>query len=286
MRLKILAVLCLMCLCAVTVAVAADQSSTTDAEMTPALMPKTTQVVGDTEAKLGPSTYPMFYDFQGGNEPECETYLKKQFAVQTGDENDGVANSGMTLAPIYLKSAKGNGYTGGPKQDYVKIPGLEVKGYEIPEEYRAKAGVLVTWTVRIEGAQTAPYGIQGKLCSPNWSGTSFQSYPGGEVKTKLYVTLAKGTSSEVVKPLGQEACMTIPDAGKNSITDKPKPPPGDPTHTGSYLITAKDFEANALPAMMDLEIRWLNETCQELTSPAKMRSVIITLMPDADKEQK
>lgn len=105
--------------------------------------------------------------------------------------------------------------------------------------------------------------------------------------------------------------MTIPDGGKTEITEvkkeeeppessEPTPrssvpivppassytmPPGDPTHTGSYLITPADYDG-LLPAALDLEIRWINETSQQITSPAKMRSMIVTLMPEAEQANK
>lgn len=280
MKLKIL-VMMVLCLC-VSVCVFAEETASSDAEMVVPLIPQTTQVVGETDAKLGPSTYPMFYDYQS-NDPACGDYLKKQFKVQTGDEDDGVADSGLTLAPIYLQSKYStNGWTGGRKQDFERISGLEIKGYEIPEEYRKKAGIMVTWTVRVEGSQTEAYNIQNNLCSGTWDGTSYQSFPGGEVKTKLYAISGKGTAYEKAVPLGPEACMTIPDGGKTKVTEEyvPPSPPGDPTHTGSYLITPDDFDG-LLPSTLDLEIRWKNETCQQLTSPANMRSMIVTLMPEA-----
>jgi hypothetical protein len=176
-----------------------------------------------------------------------------------------------------LKSKMGDGtYTGGQKRDFEKLPGLEIKGFEIPEEYRKKAGILVTWTVRIEGSQPDAYPVLGKLCSSSWAGTSYQSFPPGDVKTKLVVN---------AKPMGPEACMTIPDGGKTQTTEKPKPPPGDPTHTGSYLITPKDFNG-LLPATLDLEIQWKNETTQVITSPANDRSVVVTLLPEGNQEEK
>jgi hypothetical protein len=289
MRSKILVVSVLLCLAITGAVMAAEEEEviTSDAEVAPVMTPETSQVEGPTAATLGPAKYPMFYDFQS-NDPTCGEYLKDQFKVQTGDEDDGIVNgtdSGMSLAPIYLKSKSStNGFTGGQKADYVKLPGLEMKGYKIPEAYRKKAGILVTWTVRIEGQQTEPYRIQNNLCSGTWDGTSYQSFPGGEVKTKLFITSGSGTAYAKTKDYGPEACMTIPDGGKTKVSEKyvPPAPPGDPTHTGSYLITPADFDG-LLPASLDLEIRWKNETCQQLTSPANMRSMIVTLMPEAEQ---
>ncbi|MDD2702439.1 MAG: hypothetical protein PHC33_00280 [Candidatus Omnitrophica bacterium] len=312
MKFGFLIVSIFLCLsAAVPASVQAEEAVRGDAEMPAALTPETTQVEGVTAATLGPAKYPMFYDYQS-NDSACGDYLKKQFKVKTGDEDDGTANSGMSLAPIYLQSQNStNGWSGGQKVDYVQIPGLELKGYKIPEEYRKKAGILVTWTVRIESSRTAPYQVQDNLCSGDWEGTSYQGFPSGEVKTKLFVTSGAGTGNEKTKSVGPEACMTIPDGGKTEITEvkkeeeppessEPTPrssvpivppassytmPPGDPTHTGSYLITPADYDG-LLPAALDLEIRWINETSQQITSPAKMRSMIVTLMPEAEQANK
>ncbi|MFA5362510.1 MAG: hypothetical protein WC335_04600 [Candidatus Omnitrophota bacterium] len=312
MKLKFLIVSVFLCLSIAVPAFAQTEKVVSDAEMPAVLTPETTQVEGATVATLGPAKYPMFYDYQS-NDPACGDYLKAQFKVKTGDEDDGTVNSGMSLAPIYLKSQSStNGYTGGQKVDYVQIPGLELKGYTIPEEYRKKAGILVTWTVRIEGSRTAPYPVQDNLCSGDWEGTSYQGFPSGEVKTKLFVTSGTGTVNEKTKDVGPEACMTIPDGGKTEITEAKKEevppesssdplpkssvpivppassyslPPGDPTHTGSYLITPADYDG-LLPATLDLEIRWINETSQQITSPAKMRSMIVTLMPETEQANK
>jgi len=247
-----------------------DTTTTQGAEVQATEQPKIQQVVGDTEAKLAPSIYPMFLDVQG-SDATCNAYLMAQFKVQTKDEDDGTADSGLSLAPIYLKSKYGNGWTGGQKVEWTALPGLAIKGFTIPEENRKTANILVTWTARIEGAAVEGYKINTNICDSNWEGSTTQLFPSGDVKTKLVVN---------GKVKGQEASMTIPDGGKKKTKEeKPKPPPGDPTHTGSYLITPADFDG-LLPATLDFEIRWKNETSQELTSPAKMRNLIITLYPN------
>ncbi len=277
MRSRILILSVLLCLGIAGIVCAQQEETTvTDAEMAPVLTPQTSQVEGTTDAALGPAKYPLFYDYQS-NDPTCGEYLKQQFKVQTGDENDGVADSGMSLAPIYLKSKYStNGFTGGKQSDYVKLPGLET-ACVIPEEYRKTAGILVTWTVRVEGSQPGAYQPNDNFCAHGWAGTLYQSFPSGEVKTKLFVNTGCGTPYEKTEPYGQEACMTIPDGGKSSASN-----PGDPTHTGSYLITPADFNG-LLPSTLNIEIRWKNETCQQIKSPANMRSMIVQIFPDAEQ---
>ncbi|MDD2702438.1 MAG: hypothetical protein PHC33_00275 [Candidatus Omnitrophica bacterium] len=280
MKVRALIIFVFLCMGIAAAAAWAEDSTTSDAEMAAVMTPQTTQVEGDTDATLGPAKYPLFYDYQS-NDPTCGDYLKQQFKVQTGDEDDGIADSGMSLAPIYLKSKYStNGYTGGEKADYVKLPGLEMKGFVIPDEYRKTAGILITWTVRVEGFQPAAYQPNDNFCAHGWSGTLYQSFPAGEVRTSLFVTSGCGTDYEKSEPYGPEACMTIPDGGKSSASN-----PGDPTHTGSYLITPADFDG-LLPSTLDFEIRWKNETCQQIKSPANMRSMIVTLMPKAEQAGK
>ena len=52
--------------------------------------------------------------------------------------------------------------------------------------------------------------------------------------------------------LGQEAQLTIPSAGTSSISN-----PGDPTISGSFLLTKDDFEDGNLPTKIEYQVRWI-----------------------------
>ena len=72
--------------------------------------------------------------------------------------------------------------------------------------------------------------------------------------------------------------MTLPDGGYvTSVSPEPPPPPRDPTHSGSYLIKAADY--GGLPATAKIKIQWKNDTCLDIYSKAKYRSLMVTLLP-------
>lgn len=214
--------------------------------------PVTEQVLGETEATLSPAKFPKFSN--EGDNAACKEYLEAEYP------------DGLSLAPICTVSELGDGTQVGECQDYTLIPGMEKVGFEIPEAYRKTATVLVSWTIRVEGYGTEGYVIWPQLCS-SWHGTSEQSFPKDVVKTRLYVNGIL---------LGQEAVMTIPAGNSVSLTQVK-----DPTHTGSYLVTPDDF-GGELPATLDIQLKWINETSMNIVSPADMRSMLITLTPIGD----
>ncbi|MFA5319664.1 MAG: hypothetical protein WC418_00550, partial [Candidatus Omnitrophota bacterium] len=214
--------------------------------------PVTEQVLGTDEATLSPAKFPKFSN--EGDNAACKEYLEAEYP------------DGLSLAPICTVSKDGDGTKIGECLDYTLIPGMKKTGFVIPEAYRKTATVLVTWTIRVEGYGTEGYVIWPKLCS-SWHGTSEQSFPEDVVKTRLYVNDTL---------LGQDAVMTIPAGNSVTLTQV-----NDPTHTGSYLVKPGDF-GGELPATLDIELRWINETSMKIVSPASMRSMLITLTPIGD----
>lgn len=219
---------------------------TMPAPQTPALI----QLVGSGAIELGPSRYPEFYDFSSDN-PTCGENLKKS-------HKDG----GMSLAPL-----------GPDAGQFVEVGGLTVLGFKVGEEYRNTAKLLFTWSIRVEGYKPdiGAYAIWPGLCSP-WHGTSYQRFPGGEVKSMLYINGQPVTQCPA-------AALTIPDAGSASITQ-----PRDPTLTGSCLIT-KEFFGGSFPATIDIMIKWQNDTCLKIVSPTEMRSLVVTSIPVTSMQQ-
>jgi len=214
--------------------------------------PVTEQVLGEDEATLPAAKFPKFSN--EGDNATCKEYLEATYP------------DGLSLAPICTKSKYGDGTQIGECPDYALIPGMEKASFAIPEAYRKTATVLVTWTIRVEGYGTEGYVIWPQLCD-SWHGTSEQSFPEDVVKTRLYVNNTL---------LGQDAVMTIPAGNSVTLTQV-----NDPTHTGSYLIKPGDF-GGELPATLDIELKWINETSMKIVSPAKMRSMLITLTPIGD----
>ncbi len=269
MRIVLMSILILSCMVSVY---AADE-----VDMPPNIGPQIRQVTGDDTVCLDATRYPKFYSYQSDN-PTCGEYLKNEY--------DGDVKNGFSLAPLWLKSK----YSGTKNKKapltvnpgYQEIPGLNIT-YKPEEAYRKTANLLVTWTVRIEaykhcGANNNKcassssaeycdgdaYRIWPDLCD-YWHGTTNQSFPGGEVKTALFVNgVQKGT----------ESIMTIPDGGVTSSYQ-----PCDPTHTGSFLLTADSFPEGVLPESIDIAVKWYNDTSMQIKSPAKMRNLIITVVP-------
>lgn len=243
-------------------------------QMPPNPSPEVKQATGEGLAQLGPTYYPEFYSFIGGDNPECEAYLKKEFNKNAVVGK--VSMEGFSLAPLWVKSK----YSGTPLKSpplsgppsYERIPGLYIR-YEVPEVQRKTANLLITWTVRIEGRKACvggsevcygdAYRIWQDLCGM-FHGTSNQRFPGGNVKTSLFVNGVQR---------GSETVMTIPDGGTTSSYQ-----PADPTQTGSYLLTAEGF-GGELPEVVEVEIKWINETSMLVESLDKMRNLIITVVP-------
>ena len=138
--------------------------------------------------------------------------------------------------------------------------------------YNKTASIVVTWTVRIEGDSVSAN--PATACSP-FHGTTSQKFPGGDALTMLYIK-DRGQ-------VGRSVSMTFPDfpdrSSYNPYPPPPPPPSHDPTTTGSVTLTAKDF-GGTIPDKFTLEVRWMNDTYgAEITSPANMRNMTITILP-------
>lgn len=173
------------------------------------------------------------------------------------------------------------------ENEYQLIPGL-TGTIKSSKGYRNITKILFTWTVRLEGYKRL-LAVWPFLCHPH-HGTSYQSFPAGPLKTRLYVrSRASGNGvkdadaedyvvNEFV-PVGQIAEMTVPSAGKGKVSN-----PGDPTLTGSYALLPSDFVAGRVPPEVDFEVRWYNETSMRIRSPGKQRNLIVTVFPVTSQE--
>ncbi|MDD4954659.1 MAG: hypothetical protein PHP17_01275 [Candidatus Omnitrophica bacterium] len=251
--------------------------SAEEVQMPPNMGPQIREVTGEDAACLDPTRYPSFYSYQSDN-PACGEYLKKQY-------NPAAAAEGFSLAPLWLKSKYSGTKTKTPplgqNPGYQNIPGLSLT-YSPDESVRKTANLLITWTVRVEAykhcgnnnnrcaaagndyCDGGAYRVWPDLCD-TWHGTTNQSFPGGEVKTALFVNGAQK---------GAETIMTVPDGGVTSSYQ-----PSDPTHTGSFLLTADNFSGGILPESIDISVKWYNDTSMQIKSPAKMRNLIVTVVP-------
>ena len=161
---------------------------------------------------------------------------------------------------------------------YQVVPGL--KGdITIPKGYLQTSKVLFTWTVRVIGYKKT-LAVWPFLCADH-HGTSYQRFPAGPAKTRLYV---KGRSTNKVKgavaadddyaALGQEAQLTIPSAGTSSISN-----PGDPTISGSFLLTKDDFEDGNLPTKIEYQVRWYNQSSMRVMALKEQRNLVVMVIP-------
>jgi len=235
-------------------ACAADNTASIPVSGAPVIV----QVVGDLPVTLAAARYPLFSQFSADN-PACGNYLKTPYNDPQPDTN-GIADTGLSNAPIWLRSKMGQGPAAGANLGYQTVLS---KSVDIPAQSRRSASVLVAWTVRVE-ASAKTVKIWPALCHP-WHGQSDQDFLGGEVRTHLFVN---------GQPKGQDATMTVPKSAPGTDINI-----SDPTISGTYLLRAADFENGVFPATLTLEIKWMNETSMELKSPEKMRSMIVTMMP-------
>ena len=275
MRIMLASILILTCMVFVC---AAEET-----QMPPNMGPQIRQVTGEDTVCLDATRYPSFYSYQSDN-PTCGEYLKKEYNAAAVSGNQ--SNEGFSLAPLWLKSKYSGSKIKAPpvsaNPGYQDIPGLSMN-YRPDEAYRKTANLLITWTVRVEAYKHC--GVNNNRCEASssaeycdgdaykiwpdlcdfWHGTSSQSFPGGEVKTALFINGAQK---------GSETVMTIPGGGVTSSYQ-----PCDPTHTGSFLLTADNFPEGILPASIDIVIKWYNDTSMQVKSPAKDRNLIITVVP-------
>jgi len=248
-----------------------------DTAQSPAAMgPVVQQATGEKlDARLGPSIYPQFTDFKNSTDAACEAYLKEDFS-----------KGGFSLAPICQTSKFGNGFVGGPCNDFLPVDELVIRNFAIGDSYRKTAKILVTWTVRLEGTSIM-YSVNPEF-GLNWYGTVTEYFPKGMVKTALYIN---------GKKMGTEVALEIPSTGTQTVTEVPPSSGGDegggatgnpsgmfggmdPTLVGTYVLKASDFPGGVFPASIDLiEIRWKNETAMDIVSPAGMRNLIINMLP-------
>ncbi len=170
--------------------------------------------------------------------------------------------------------------------EYQLIPGLE--GTIKPAKgYRNITKMLFTWTVRVEGYKRLLM-VWPFLCRGH-HGTSYQEFPEGQLKTRLYVrsnVVDNGLKNnddidqDGYVPVGLIAEMTVPSAGRDKIGNI-----SDPTITGSYVLLPTDFERNKIPSQVDFQVRWYNETSMRIKSPANQRNTVVTVFPVTDQKE-
>lgn len=263
-------------------------AETTTQTATPA--PKVAQVIGNTTAVYGPTRYPQFIAASGDNS-RCEAYIKTVCSDHeckypfTDGKGDGSADTGIGLAPLWLKSTQSSQSPASELMGWQSIADgkgdgkLLISGFKVPANFKTTSKILISWAVRVEGYKTSAYNVSPRLCR-KWHGTTSQQFTGGQVYTRAFIN---GTA------MGPVALMSIPDAGisRSNEPRPPKPKPvikWDPTVTGSCLLSKDDF-GGEFPDAIDIEIKWYNDTCMKIESPANMRSLNITMLPLGSRQE-
>ena len=232
----------LMLISSVTLSVFPEESKTS-APLNVA--PKILSVIGTSDAEYPSTRWPNFYKSSSDN-PTCAAKLRDETSL-----------------------TRKSGYNGTQYKTILsKTVNFENEGLG---QYRKSAKFLISWTVRVEGRSVIVNPWKAGLCHP-WHGTSYQSFPGGDVFSRLYI------NGSVKKPssagdFSSIARMTLP-AGRAGDNVNPS----DPTHTGSAVISPEDF-GGEFPNVMKIEVRWYNDTCMEITTPKNMRNLVVTIIP-------
>lgn len=272
----------LLALC-VLVGLCTTDSFSQGVEMPVEAEPQVTEIVGETEATFPATIYPKFLSSTSNN-AECDSYLMGEFTVSGDLAEDActescVAEGGLSGAPLWYASSMGDGSVGiSANPGWQTLEGLSTT-LEIPEEYRGNSTLLITWTAQIDGVapdiafpQDPGYSINPELCG-DWVGEASQEFAEAPAMTRLTIG---GEAKETAE-------LTIPTSGTVTVSetgsDDPDPPPSDPTVTGSFSLSAADFEGGQFPETLDIAIEWYNYTSMKLVSPAGQRNMILTLEP-------
>jgi len=105
-------------------------------------------VEGGGTITLPPGRYPQFTASEITWNPACGSYI----AAENIEQPDGtVATTGLSLAPIYLKSSYAPSLVAGQKNEFSDLSGLRVEKFPIPAEYRKSGKIIVSWTMQVLG---------------------------------------------------------------------------------------------------------------------------------------
>lgn len=205
----------------------------------------------------------------------------------------------------YEKAGKitGGGWItlGNSEYAVLELGGKEENMFAVTAGYENIAKVEFTWKVRVEGAIPNSYkcfkgtevsGIQMMplFCSARHACSIKQDFSGGQVKMRLYI-MGKDKDGNVIKakkatgaeyvgdyaPFDPISEMTLPSLDK--ITSTTENTPGDPTITGSRVVTKDDFDGVALPAEIYFKLMLLNDSPVVANSLGKERNVTVLEVP-------
>jgi len=225
-------------------------------------MPVVREVTGSGAINLEAALYPRFTDIKpsANTDTGCQSSEAAVFQALAGKPI-------TTVSPSTGKAVAANTALLGLQPTDLKFT---LTATEVPDAYRTTTKIMVTWTVRIEGACPA-WGVGHTICEP-WIGDLTFDCPQGDVKTYLYAQY-KVNNQTVRIVLGPESTMTMPKSTTGPVKQV------DPTLTGMYVITAADFPDKKIPENLELQIYWENFSAMKIVSPDKMRNMLVNIMP-------
>jgi len=273
-------------------------------------MPAQAQTVkGDKEQTLLFARWPKFQADDVFWNSECGEYIGKE----NPEQNEGTIadkNKGLSLAPIYLKSAYAPSYSAGVKAVWTNFQGLYIKSFTVPEEYLTTSKIIVSWTMQVIGRrpdsseqdqylttivcpgapsdQTIPDDSMfvGQSSSETHSYKLHREFPGGfQVKSKLMAaayneTLAeKGTIFSISIPdlpmIESIKTYTVTRVGTRVPITFSR---GDPVLTGTVILTPADF-GGKFPNQITMQVQWINDCPVNVFTPANSSQMTVTLVP-------
>lgn len=272
-------------------------------------LPKTFQVVGNTDALYPPTRWPIFVNSQSDNNA-CHDKLE---TLCSGRRKDDATNSPLCHPECFNKFKP------------VSIISTTVDfDKEMGRTFSKTAKMVVTWTVRMEAYKENinpwwPWGDKPDNAAwgtIKWPGTILPicAYPSkspvnGDVRPKQlcgdgfvqHLALVGRTWTDSAgagrmwhgdsqqnfpggdartwlylngKQVGRVAEMTFPSLGSGANLNI-----SDPTITGSVTVSAADF-GGEFPNRFNLDVMWENDTVGAMIkSPAGMRNMTVLLMP-------
>jgi hypothetical protein len=281
-------------------------------------MPAQAQTVkGDKEQTLALARWPKFVAKDVFWNAGCGEYIEKENVEQSaGSIAD--KSKGLSLAPIYLKSAYAPSYSAGKKAEWNDLQGLYIKSFKVPDEYLTSSKIIVSWTMQVlgrlpnkseqdqylttlvcpgaPGDQTISDDsmLVGQSSQETHSYKLHRKFPGGfQVKSRLVAAAEgaklaqKGTDFSISLPdlpdLETIKTYTITRAGTR-IPEPPEPPRRsspfsfEPTLTGTVILTPSDF-GGTFPKKITLQVQWINDCPVPVYTPANSRQMTVTIVP-------
>ena len=169
------------------------------------------------------------------------------------------------------------------------------------------------------GGEVSGIQMRPLFCSAQHACSIKQDFSGGQVKTRLYIkgedkdgstVKAKkavkaedgtisyedynaytsgaydvdGYDADSYAPLDPITEMTLP--ARDPITSTTEMTPGDPTVTGSRVVTKDDFGGEKLPAKIYFKLMWYNDSPVVAKSLGNQRKLNVMLVPITDIKEK